>query len=346
MREIPELRSLTSWTYETPKTKWAMVSTPSTHRRFPYGKLVSEFHCKHINFIGTDKKWHKMEEVMDFGRNWWQLKKPLGYDDILPSEFVFKNIANGIKVYLPQYVGNKVPLLVNVDNITVYPDPHPETTTVDGEAYQSYASGSGVDWATIIAAPGSTSSDAVTGTEIIYISGDTVTDRWDWLQRAFFLFDISSLAGNTISAVTFSLYGYGKADYGTAIMPDISVYSSAPASNTAIVAGDFDSIGNDAYCDTPITFADFSTSGYNDFLFNANPGILAAQTAVDGDGILKLGTKNANYDASEIAPTWSNATHYMRAYQAEQANTIQDPKLYVEYEMAIKIGPFPTFFKQ
>ena len=338
-KEIPALRSKYAWVYETPKTKWKYTLGGGAITKIPVGQLKSEYHIKRINFLGTDKKWHKMEECFDFGRTWWRLKKPLGYDNLVPMDWLFSRVAQGIKVYLPSYYGRiknplktEMPLLVNAADATYYPDPHTEETSVDGFAWQNYALGSGVDWATLKADAGNGFNDSNDYDACMEIKSDNVNSKWLNLTKGIFVFDASASSGNTILSGSFFLKGIAKAD-GLNISPTINVYSSAPASNTAIANGDFDSLGTTAYCDTAITYTNWDTAGYNTFTINT-AGITFIQTAINGDGKIKFGTREPTYDVGISTPSWTSSvsTRFM-TYLAETANTTSDPKLELVYSV-------------
>ena len=232
------------------------------------------------------------------------------------------------------FVSAEYPFTV-ADSATYYPDANPETTTVDGVVYQTYASASGVSWATIIAAAGTGFGDTATTLYPTYIRADGAgyNDKWRYLYKGIILLDISGLPPNAENfAATFSLYGNAKADT-LGITPDVNIYSSAPASNTALAAGDFDSLGSTPFS-TAISYADWlisTTSPYwNNFVLNA-AGLAALQTAYEGDGILKLGARNANYDVSGTPPTWTaGGQSYLIAYSADQGAGYK-PKLVVTY---------------
>lgn len=204
---------------------------------------------------------------------------------------------------------------------TYYPDAHEETTSVDGYARHTE---SGLTWAQLVAGAGSVGGASEAELQPMHI--EWYTNEWWNLWRGFFLFDSSGLgASAVISAGVFSIYGTEKYD-ACSITPDINVYSSAPASNTDIVAGDFDSVGSTAYCDTAITYANFDDAGYNDFTFNAT-----GLAAISKTSITKLGTRNANYDVTGNTPGYSNGNAYSRVkcYFADQGSN--KPKLVITY---------------
>jgi hypothetical protein len=219
------------------------------------------------------------------------------------------------------------PLTIS-DSATFYPDANPETTTVDG--YVSQYDGNGVTWAAIRDGAGSEAGDSVDGYAIGQIYADDESNKWRMIRRGIFLFDTSSLDDNaTISAATLSLFGrdvYPKDD-PAGWLPTINVYSSAPASNTALASGDFDSLGTTAFCDTPVTYANWNQA-YNDFPFNAT-GI----ATINKTGVSKFGAREAKYDAANSAPAWSNqANSYFGVFFAEKG-TGYKPKLVVTYSI-------------
>lgn len=218
--------------------------------------------------------------------------------------------------------------------LTVYPEPG---TTASGSVRQQYGAASGVAWSTLVADAGS-GTDETTPVRCIQISSDSGTDDWRNLVRGIFLFDTSALGSSaSISAATFSLYQTDKGD-DLSITPNINVYSSNPASNTSLANGDYDSLGTTAFA-TAITFASFN-SGYNDFTLNASGIAAIAKT-----GITKYGTRNAEYDAADSAPTWSSSqTSYLECSSADETGTTQDPKLVITYTAATNTSNFFLMF--
>jgi hypothetical protein len=187
------------------------------------------------------------------------------------------------------------------------PDAHPEGTSVDGWVYQGYTSGNGVAWATLVADAGNDAIDDDASEAFLTVLADGAghDDKWRVLSRGIFLFDTSPLPDNcTVTSAVFSLYGTAKAD-PQSLTPNVNVYASTPTTNTALVGGDYDSLGATAYCDTPITYANWNTSGWNNFYFNATGLAAIAKT-----GITKLGVRNVNYDVDDSAPSWTAGAFY------------------------------------
>ena len=206
---------------------------------------------------------------------------------------------------------------------TFYPDPNVESTSVDG-----YAGRDSVDetWATIRAGAGNSASDTDTA-DYLQVTSAATENQWRDLYRTFYLFDTSAIgASSTVSAATLSLYGSSKIDV---FSQSVCIVSTTPASNTAIVAGDYGNTSNTEQTNTRITIASFSTSAYNDFAFNAT-----GLTNISKTSISKFGGKLSG-DVDNSAPTWSvSAAGRARIINADTTGTTTDPKLVVTHAAA------------
>ena len=205
--------------------------------------------------------------------------------------------------------------------LTVYTDPPEGTTTVAGYVRRT---GTNLTWADVRDGVGTSVAIPIGGQRIVGIYSPS-SNNFGELWRSIFTFDTSPLTTDaTISATVFSLSGYAKTD-GLAITPDVNVYGSTPASNNDLVAGDYTQVGTTAYSDSVIAYADWSTTGYNDFTFNST-----GLSNVSKTGITRLGARNANYDVANSAPTTNNAdaTSGVNGYYDQADN---DPKLVVTY---------------
>lgn len=120
------------------------------------------------------------------------------------------------------------------------PDANPETTTVDGRASEEQES----SWAAAQGGPGDSAID-----DAVFLQVEVSrrgNGNWD-VRRSAFLFDTSDIgSGATISAadITLRTDNQGSQNADNDGNDFVAIVSSNPASNTAIVAGDFDAIGD------------------------------------------------------------------------------------------------------
>jgi hypothetical protein len=214
--------------------------------------------------------------------------------------------------------------------LTAYPDPDPETTTVDGRVYRN-PGGAGEIWATIIAGVGTHAQDSLNPVAMISITATTTTSQFNFMTRGITLFDTSALtASATISAATYSLYGVNKAD-GLSGTPDINAYAPSPAANTSLATGDYETFGSTALS-TAVTYAGWSTTAYNDFALNA-----AGLSNISKVGVSNFGVRNANYDVAASSPPWvSSGNSNIQCNAAEASGTGNDPKLVVTYTVGTR----------
>jgi len=235
-----------------------------------------------------------------------------------------------ITFHIWDIITRPVPQLnLGFDTLTVYPDADPETTSVDGFCVNK--PGGTPTWSDVANGAGTGANTNAGFNNCILISAGP--DYWKEVVHGFFLFDTSALTSEaTISAAVLSLYGQNKADsFTTPIAPNINIYTSNPASNTDLVAGDYDSAGSTAQCDTAITYSGYSTSSYNDFTLNST-----GRGNVSKTGISKFSTRNANYDVADSAPTFeANKFSFLYTYFAD--NGSNKPKLVVTYSTVV--GP-------
>lgn len=217
-------------------------------------------------------------------------------------------------------------LNLGFDTLTAYPDTGTGSTTCDSRL--EHADGTGQSFTTLVNAAGNYVDASSASTIAAYFQAHTVSNEFIGLSRSGYTFDTSSLdsLAESVDSAVFSIYGASKSD-GLSATPNSNIYSFAPADDATHVAGDFDSMGTTAYCDTAITYAGFNTSGYNDWTLNAT-GLAAVSTS----GNTKIGFRNANHDVADSAPSWSSsAISNLNAYFADQAGTTNDPKLVVTY---------------
>jgi len=210
---------------------------------------------------------------------------------------------------------------------TFYPDAD-QSSSQDGWVVYQYGSGSGVAWATLRNnVTGSGTGGEENPFSFMWMLSDSNSPNWRTIGRSLFGFDISSIGDDTIDSATLSLYGDYKKDDLDAT-PDVNVYSVAPVSNTSMSTDDYDAFGITAYS-TAITYANYDTTDYNDFVLNA-AGITYLESELADDGIANMGTRNANHDVANSAPVHiSSKQSQFNCYFSEEAGTTKDPKLVV-----------------
>ncbi|MCK5608541.1 hypothetical protein KAR91_42055 [Candidatus Pacearchaeota archaeon] len=206
---------------------------------------------------------------------------------------------------------------------TFYPDPHPETTTVDGYAYKNGSA----NWNTV--------HDATTGTG----SGDNLADSGgpgslegaasDFrIDRSFQLYDTSSLGVVTIISATESLYARNIVNSDNDGDDWVVAVQSSPASNTAIGVADYNQCGavnNPTEGSARVDIGDITLNQYFDLVYNAT-GI----GWINKTGITKSGTREG-HDAIDSPVVGSGAFtgNSVALKNAEEAGTDKDPKLVI-----------------
>lgn len=292
------------------------------------GKSVSVFHVKPIYYETKSGHWRPISEICLYhgnsrivlNENWrnasprfieWLIKRQavLGSELLLPTPFgEFKT---------QDYARPSVHLGMTIT--TVYPDPDPETTTMDGMVTSGYAA----SWAALRAigtgdGAGSTSPYG----NNCYIVRALRNASGYYVNRTMFLFDTSSISsGDTINSATLSLYGNTFA-YVNNSSTSFEIVQSNPASNTDIVAGDIDAFSFTSFAS--INYSSLSQSAYNDFSLNAS-GISNVTKA----GISKFGGITG-LDLNQTTMT-SGHDNIFAFKEAESSGTSTDPKLAVDH---------------
>lgn len=215
---------------------------------------------------------------------------------------VFEIQPDGITVKATKYVNRsdiKEALSQGVPyraDVTFNPDASPETTSVDGQTLVT-----GRDpWADFITKSTSLFSNDSDTTDELRIWCDNSTDDWDQLSRLHFLFDTSSIgAGQQVDSASLdlNLQRVQSDDLGL----NWNVYSSSPASNTAIATGDHSGLGTTPFS-TARTIVGESISWTDvSMTFNSD-----GRNHIEMESITKLGVaaqEDREY-ATYGAPTW------------------------------------------
>lgn len=196
------------------------------------------------------------------------------------------------------------------DTQTIYPDPHIEITTWDGQVGSNNAT-----WATVIA-----------GTDLGYYNSNITIANCSWSNtntyfRAITLFDASALAGQTVTDATW----YATKSGGYSRIQRLT--GATTASNTGHSASDY----QNTYLNNDTSYADgiLIDDAHLGTSLNA-AGISWVQAAVDGTGIIKLSFRaTEDYIGATTGPGKGPDTTGI--YTAESAN---DPYLELTYGAA------------
>lgn len=205
--------------------------------------------------------------------------------------------------------------------LTVYPDPNPETDTVDGAIKSSSTAAS---W--------DTHHDTATGISIDDSSGDigvsvvTHNHGWAYFRRGMTLFDTAAIdAELTIFDATWSVV-MTSSTYN--FSGSLSLVNCTPANNDRLITADFNQFDTELQADEQ-TLSSFDAGGtnYNDFaLTSTGKGNIAV------DGITKIGIRIKS-DVDDSEPTFSgDKTDTVFIEPAETTpDQDKDPKLVVNY---------------
>ena len=211
--------------------------------------------------------------------------------------------------------------------LTVYPDPHVETLTVDGLCARGIAG----TWAEVRDGAGTASSDSDSSNVAPRLLSSNTTDAWARITRALLLFDCRALTSAAqISDASLSLRGSAVANnYAGSVI----ICASAPAANTAVATGDYLLMRDlTTPFSNPFALSGWSTDGYNVIPLIA-AGIAAIVKSGDTSAMTKLGLR-INWDITNTPPTWRNSREDSVTWRtADYANLTSDPYLYITYTL-------------
>jgi hypothetical protein len=155
--------------------------------------------------------------------------------------------------------------------------------------------------------------------------------KWYNIIRSWIQFDTSSIPdGACITSATLSLYGVDKGDPAAWGIKG-NIFAATPASTTTLVVGDFDqcALAAPVAFSSDITYASWSTTGYNDYALNA-----AGIANILDDGTSAFSWRESAYDAisaSGTAPAYSASKEAWLGAKSSEAGTEYRPKLVIVY---------------
>jgi len=207
--------------------------------------------------------------------------------------------------------------------LTTYPDIGSGLVTCDGRIY--YTASPTQTWATICGQPTGTSATTNSISHLFSCHCDTVSTLWVGLRRVFLLFD-TTVANSywILDSGTVKLSRYSVAVDGTNTPSAMGLYSSNPASNSALVVEDFDAVGS-----TPLSDGTYLVSGTDSpYIFTLNA---AGVAAINVSGVSKFSVRFVQ-DVTVTSPTWvSGATDSFEFHSADQTGSATDPTLTLEF---------------
>ncbi len=303
------------------------------------GQFLSLFHVKPIYYETLTKEWRPLSEITTHHgnrkivlNNNWRLAHPRYIDWLAKRQKLLGNellIPSPFGEVASQYQSIIRPTIsLGLTTTTVYPDPDPETTSVDGVVYAA-----STVWATVRGATTGTADDTTaTGDDP---RASFASPNYS-IRRAFYLFDTSSIPDtDTIDSATMSIYYFTALSTNNADTTDLVMTATTPAANTSLTGDDYDNVDLVTTQGTRQLLADWTAVGYVDIPLNAT-GI----GNISKTGISKFGTVIGR-DFDNSAPTGVNGGS--NNGMSEGAGTGNDPKLVVVHSVAaVSVGIIPT----
>lgn len=291
---------------------------------FPPIVEISKCHIK--GFIGFSKgKLHYMS-AFHSGSKWANIIRYRWKEFQQAAQWYYMNELASSLIKKPIFMPvAPIPGYTYLTN-TSFPDPDPETSTVDGVVWEGVTE---TLWGTVRGGTGTNANDTADDVGLVQWVDGTTTDRFTQIRRSITLFDTSGIgATSTIDSATLAIRGSGSADAQSNV-PEINIYTSTPAANTSLAIGDYAQIATVAQA-TAITFTNWSTTLDNTFTLNAT-----GLTNISKTGITKFGQREAKFDVANVAPVWASpGSGSFGALLAETVGTGDDPTLTVQYTAA------------
>lgn len=211
---------------------------------------------------------------------------------------------------------------------TFYPDGDPETNTVDGYVERDQG---GEDWSDMRTATAGDNVVDAGALLVVRIRTYTITNKWNTMARPFVLFDTSSIVdSDTIDSggSTFEFVAKETLDQLSPAQSMALVGLSSPASDTGLVAGDYDQTGSTRQAsDITIASVTADESTYNAMTLNST-----GDGNVNKAGITRFAMRIAS-ELDDVEPTWaSNQRAHIEFGSAEETLTgDKRPKLVVTH---------------
>lgn len=296
------------------------------------GQCATVFHVKPVYYETIYETWRPLSEVTSYHGN---KKIIIPYEKL---ELIHPRFLNwlskrqrllGSELLITSPYTNKLIGLtetaISLTTSTFYPDPDPETTTMDAYLFGP----NNVSWDTC---HDSATASSVNDTNTVLRGGSSATfSAYGFIYRSLSLYDTSSIGSDTVDSAYFSGKTATKQLTNNDAYAYLSIVQSSPASNTAIAIGDYDAIGDAINNPTEgvdsgdrVSVSSISVDSYSDFTFNST-GLDWIATS----GVTKLGSRSG-HDIEDVQPAGQGYTGW-NYYGAEESGTTSDSKLVVEH---------------
>jgi hypothetical protein len=231
------------------------------------------------------------------------------------------HFLNNIGSYLKNYVVTErfIPNF-GFDTLTKYPDPDPETSTVDGYVGRSASE----TFSGIRSGAGNVKSDETTPNYFFRLIGTPDSDSYTSMARSIFLFDTSTLTSAAeVASATFSVYAVDIGSTTPWTGYACHLCSSNPASNTVLANSDYSNLGSTSYGSSTT----YSNNIWIDFVLNSSGISNISKTSISKFGL------RSSWDINNSAPTgvYKNIKNECRF--AEYTGSDYDPKLVILYSL-------------
>lgn len=205
-----------------------------------------------------------------------------------------------------------------------YPDPDPEIVCCDSSVARTQAD---LTWGELRNGAGSSASPSGNYSYISITSGYLVQDTWRTLIRFLALFDTRLLPVKPIVDARLSVVMHDAGD-GLGCGGKVAVFASSPISDTDIVKEDYQNIGSTVLSEK-LALSAFSLNTRTQLKLNS----LGIAAIVIG-GITKLGLRESEFDAANIAPPWVSQKSWLLEVYTRDYNLGYSPWLEVIYNEA------------
>jgi hypothetical protein len=312
-----------------PRSEDGAINPQVTRFALVDGRWADVTHVKLVYYETPEGSWRPLSEVCSHHGNRQIAIRPDRVSWVHPRYLLWlmkrqRLLGNELTFWAPGYAGVQPRHLEFAATLTAYPDPNPETTTVDGYIR---GGGGGDSWATAHWATSNTNANdtATTMTLGVYNSADSTF----FIYRAFCLFSTTALgSAATITNAVFSLKPttvYNLDNDGDDLFAAVS---TTPSSNTAITGADYTQCGdaetNPTLGSGTVDISTLSAGTYFDLTLNAT-----GQGWVSKTGVTKLGVRE-RHDYGNSPPV-TDTYNISDVSSADAAGTSSDPKLVVTY---------------